>query len=135
MHRPPGHRDPRPGRHRGPGLTEFAAQVETQRAIGTAATARHLASRFELRTGLTEQTAADILWTLAAPGRTAAPGHEVRSWLSTAALDIPSDLGLADQIEAATASGISLELIENSYSADVCQVTWRPNNPDPEGAT
>jgi AcrR family transcriptional regulator len=48
-------------------LTEFAAQIETQRAIGTGATARHLASRFELRTGLSEQTAADILWTLTAP--------------------------------------------------------------------
>jgi AcrR family transcriptional regulator len=48
-------------------LTEFAAQIEAQRAIGTAATARHLASRFRLRTGLTEQAAADILWTLTAP--------------------------------------------------------------------
>jgi AcrR family transcriptional regulator len=48
-------------------LTEFAAQIEAQRASGTAATARHLASRFGLRTGLSEQAAADILWTLTAP--------------------------------------------------------------------
>jgi AcrR family transcriptional regulator len=48
-------------------LTEFAAQIEAQRAIGTAATARHLAGRFGLRTGLSEQAAADILWTLTAP--------------------------------------------------------------------
>jgi AcrR family transcriptional regulator len=48
-------------------LTEFAGQIEAQRAIGTAATARHLASRFGLRTGLSEQAAADILWTLTAP--------------------------------------------------------------------
>jgi hypothetical protein len=48
-------------------LTEFAAQIEAQRAVGTAATARHLASRFGLRPGLTEQAAADILWTLTAP--------------------------------------------------------------------
>jgi AcrR family transcriptional regulator len=48
-------------------LTEFAAQIEAQRAIGTAATARHLASHFGLRTGLSEQAAADILWTLTAP--------------------------------------------------------------------
>ena len=47
--------------------TELAAQIEAQRAIGTAATARHLASRFGLRPGLTEQAAADILWTLTAP--------------------------------------------------------------------
>lgn len=48
-------------------LAEFAAQIEAQRASGTAATARHLASRFRLRTGLSEQAAADILWTLTAP--------------------------------------------------------------------
>jgi hypothetical protein len=29
---------------------------------------------------------------------------------------------------------LSLQLIEESYSADVSQVTWRPNNPDPQGA-
>jgi hypothetical protein len=60
--------------------------------------------------------------------------HDARSWLSEVALEIPSDLGVADRIEAATASGISLQLIEDSYSADVSQVTWRPNNPDPQGA-
>ena len=48
-------------------LAEFAAQIEAQRATGTAATARHLASRFGLRAGLSEQAAADILWTLTAP--------------------------------------------------------------------
>lgn len=48
-------------------LTEFAAQIEAQRTAGTAATARHLASRFGLRAELSEQAAADILWTLTAP--------------------------------------------------------------------
>jgi AcrR family transcriptional regulator len=48
-------------------LGEFAAQIEAQRATGTAATSRHLASRFGLRPGLSEQAAADILWTLTAP--------------------------------------------------------------------
>jgi hypothetical protein len=60
--------------------------------------------------------------------------NDARTWLSAISLEIPSHLGLLDQIEAATARGISLELIETSYSADVTQVTWRPNNPDPEGA-
>jgi hypothetical protein len=60
--------------------------------------------------------------------------RDVRTWLSAISLEIPSDLGLVDQIEAATACGISLELIEFSYSADVTQLTWRPNNPDPQGA-
>jgi hypothetical protein len=60
--------------------------------------------------------------------------NDARTWLSAISLEIPSHLGLVDQIEAATARGISLELIETSYSADVTQVTWRPNNPNPEGA-
>ena len=48
-------------------LGEFAELIEAQRAAGTAATARHLAARFELRAGISEQAAADILWTLSAP--------------------------------------------------------------------
>jgi AcrR family transcriptional regulator len=48
-------------------LAEFAAQIEAQRAAGAAATARHLAGRFGFRAGLSEQAAADILWTLTAP--------------------------------------------------------------------
>ena len=48
-------------------LGEFAGLIEAQRAAGTAATARHLAGRFELRAGVSEQAAADILWTLTAP--------------------------------------------------------------------
>ncbi len=48
-------------------LADFAARIEAERARGTAATARHLAGRFELRAGLSEQAAADILWTLTAP--------------------------------------------------------------------
>lgn len=58
----------------------------------------------------------------------------VREWLAAIALEVPAELGVADQIEAATASRISLDLIETSYAADVTQLTWRPNNPDPEGA-
>ena len=50
-----------------PVLKEFAELIEAQRAAGTGATARHLASRFELRAGVSEQAAADILWTLTAP--------------------------------------------------------------------
>lgn len=59
---------------------------------------------------------------------------DVRTWLAGISLAVPADLGVVDQIEAATARRISLELIETSYSADVTQVTWRPNNPEPEGA-
>lgn len=59
---------------------------------------------------------------------------EVRGWLSEIALAIPPDLGVADEIEAASADRISLALIETSYSADVTQLTWRSNKPAPEGA-
>lgn len=61
--------------------------------------------------------------------------QSVREWLSEIALGVPPALGVADQIEAATAAGISLQLIETSYAADVTQVTWQPGNPVPEGAT
>lgn len=57
-----------------------------------------------------------------------------REWLSEVARAVPADLGVADQIEAATASGISFQVIETSYAADVTQLTWRPGSPEPEGA-
>jgi hypothetical protein len=81
-----------------------------------------------------DETASPTRFSLFAVLENAADEREVRSWLSAVALKVPSDLGVTDRIEAALASGISLELIENSYSADVSQVTWRPNSPDPEGA-
>ncbi|MDA8025582.1 MAG: hypothetical protein M0T78_03430 [Actinomycetota bacterium] len=59
----------------------------------------------------------------------------VRMWLSKIAQEIPLSLGIADQIEAKTAEGISFQLIETSYAADVTQVTWRQNDPEPNGAT
>lgn len=63
------------------------------------------------------------------------PGDEqsVREWLAGIAQAIPAELGVADEIEAAPATGISLHLIETSYAADVTQLTWRPNRPEPEG--
>jgi hypothetical protein len=65
----------------------------------------------------------------------AADENTVRHWLGEIALGISPDLGVADEIEAATAERISLKLIETSYSADVTQLTWRPNSPEPDGAT
>lgn len=58
----------------------------------------------------------------------------VRLWLSEIAREIPIELGISDQIEAATADEISFQLIETSYAADVSKVTWRPNDPKPNGA-
>ena len=50
-----------------PALHAFTETTERERAIGAAATAHHLAGRFGLRPGLDEESAADVLWTLAAP--------------------------------------------------------------------
>lgn len=61
--------------------------------------------------------------------------QEVREWLADIAQAIPATLGIADQIEAATAAGISFQLIETSYAADVSSLTWRRGDPEPEGAT
>jgi hypothetical protein len=60
---------------------------------------------------------------------------EVREWLATIANAVPAELGIADVIEAAPATRISVYLLETSYAADVTALTWRPNRPDPEGAT
>jgi hypothetical protein len=60
---------------------------------------------------------------------------EVRAWLARIAQAVPVELGVADQIEAASADGIAFSTIESSYSADVSLVTWRRDRPDPEGAT
>jgi hypothetical protein len=61
--------------------------------------------------------------------------RDVREWLADIAREVPLDLGIADQIEAATAAGISLHLVETSYAADVSQVTWPRDQPDPDGGT
>jgi hypothetical protein len=65
-----------------------------------------------------------VLYSLFAVLDNAAHRDDVRVWLSDIALQIPAELGVADQIEATTARGISLELIETAYSADVTQLTW-----------
>jgi hypothetical protein len=60
---------------------------------------------------------------------------EVRAWLARIAQAVPTELGVADQIEAASAEGIAFSTIESSYSADLSLVTWRRDRPDPEGAS
>jgi hypothetical protein len=48
-------------------LRAFVDKIESERATGTRGMARHVATRFGLRPGLTEDEAADVLWTLTAP--------------------------------------------------------------------
>jgi AcrR family transcriptional regulator len=55
------------GSGRDPDLRAFIDKIEGERAIGTSTMARHIATRFGLRSGLTEQEAADVLWALTAP--------------------------------------------------------------------
>jgi len=58
-------------------------------------------------------------------------------WLSGLALSIPKSLGVADQLEAITADEVSLTLIEDSYSVDASDVTWRGHSSEglyPDGA-
>jgi hypothetical protein len=53
----------------------------------------------------------------------------VRSWLAEVALRVPHHLGTASRLEAVTTSEASLHLVENSYAADVSQITWRKTGP------
>ena len=55
--------------------------------------------------------------------------------VSRIARAVPTRLGVVDRIEAATAAGISFQLIETSYATDITQLTWGLGSPDPEGAT
>lgn len=53
----------------------------------------------------------------------------VREWLTDISRAVSPELGIADEIEAATAEGTSLHLIETSYAADATQVTWSTGSP------
>jgi hypothetical protein len=111
----------------GPLAKEIAKVVGARRNRQTGARVRDVLMQFD-------ESASPPRFSLFAVLENEADEDDVRTWLSAISLEIPTHLGLADQIEAATTRGISLELIETSYSADVTQVTWRRNNPDPEGA-
>lgn len=57
----------------------------------------------------------------------------VRTWLSDASLRIDTKLGVVAHVDVATKAETSLVLIENSYAADLSQLTWRGE--EPTGAT
>ena len=111
----------------GPLAKAIAVQVTAKRNRPAGARVRDVLMQFD-------ESANPPLFSLFAVLETAADANDVRTWLAGVSLKIPTDLGVVDRIEAATAQGISLELIEASYSADVTQVTWRSSNPKPEGA-
>ena len=53
----------------------------------------------------------------------------VRTWLSDASLRIDTKLGVVAHVDVATKAETSLVLIENSYAADLSQLTWRGEEP------
>lgn len=53
----------------------------------------------------------------------------VRTWLSDASLRINKELGVVAHIDVASKNETSLTLIENSYAADLSQLTWRGERP------
>lgn len=55
--------------------------------------------------------------------------EQIERWLSAAAQQIPSDVGVVSAIVVGTRSEISLELMETSYAADVSQLTWSGEEP------
>jgi hypothetical protein len=57
----------------------------------------------------------------------------IKEWMVNASLSVPSELGVPDGFEALRSSEISLQLVENSYCADVSQLTWDDQD-GPEGA-
>jgi len=64
--------------------------------------------------------------------RETADPTETQTWLADIALSIPPELGVVNELQVGTSRQISLSVVENSYSADVSDITWgqRP----PEGA-
>jgi len=73
-------------------------------------------------------------YSLFAITRGGADNEAVRRWLADVAAAISVEIGVADEIVAGTAEEVSFSLVENSYSADVTQVTWGGEEA-PEGAT
>lgn len=114
-----------------PELVQLAKKIaeEVQRRQGrpTAARVRDVLMQFD-------ETADPVRFSLYAVVADETDVETVREWLAGIASRIPVELGLGDEIEAAPATGISLQLIEDSYAADVSQLTWRPNRSGADGA-
>jgi hypothetical protein len=106
---------------------KIAEEVQRRHGRPTAAQVRDVLMQFDA----TDDPMRFSLFAVVADG---VETGAVREWLAGVCSRIPLELGLVDEVEAAPASGISLQLIEDSYAADVSQLTWRPNQPGPEGA-
>lgn len=75
-----------------------------------------------------------LLFELTAIAADLAHAAELELWLTEAALLIDPSLGVMDSPPlAVTKSELSLNVLENSYSADLSEITWKKE--DPKGAT
>jgi hypothetical protein len=55
---------------------------------------------------------------------------DAEEWLAKAALEIDPDVGLMGEVPyAATKDHVSVRAVENSYSADLSDITWRKKVP------
>lgn len=106
---------------------KIAEEVQRRQGRPIAAQVRDVLMQFDVTTN-------PVRFSLFAVIAEDAETDAVREWLAGIGSRIPVELGLVDEVEAAAASGISLQLIEDSYAADVSQLTWRPNQPGAEGA-
>lgn len=59
----------------------------------------------------------------------AADREAVRSWLGSIGAAVSADLGVMAGYDLGTKAETSLELVENSFAADLSRLTWRGENP------
>lgn len=114
-----------------PALAPLARRIaeEVRRRQG-----RVVATRVRDVLMLFDESTAPIRYSLFAVLEEERDEQPVREWLAGIASRVSPEIGIGDQFEAATAERISLQLIEQSYAADVTQLTWRPSEPEPTGA-
>jgi hypothetical protein len=55
--------------------------------------------------------------------------EKVRRWIAEAATKVPVEFGVMEEVGVGTKAEITLDLLENSYSADVSKITWRGESP------
>lgn len=71
-----------------------------------------------------EESGTDVRFSLYGVIADGADRAKIREWLAECALQVPASLGVPSEIEAVSASGVSLATVETSYCADLSQLTW-----------
>jgi hypothetical protein len=55
--------------------------------------------------------------------------EKIRKWIAEGARRVPTELGVMAGVEVGTKAEFTLDLLENSYSADLSKITWRGESP------